>query len=566
MTVVAVNGLTVRIPGGAAIVENIDVRIEAGQVLGLIGESGSGKTTIGLALLGHARGGARIAEGKVDLNRRNLLALPPEALRRLRGDRICYVPQDAAAALNPLMTIGTQMDEVLAVHQPDLSATARLDRVRDVLREVELPDDESFLLRLPRQLSGGQQQRIGIAMAICPRPDLVVLDEPTTGLDEATQTRVIGLVRRLTVEYGLAAAYISHDLKVVAAVADRIAVLYAGRIVEEGPAGAIVTQPRHPYTSALLAAVPTVELRRRLGAIDGHPPPPGQRSDACQFAPRCPRRLSVCTETEPSLAVDADGRSLRCISPVPARSGTVQTASLAVRDVPETPLLTLDRVFVSQGHRPILTDVSLSVAAGECLALVGPSGSGKSTLSRCIVGLHAPVSGTIQLQGRPLASLASGRSREECRLIQFVFQNPYGSLQPRRTVGASLRLAHGHFGGAEPAETTVSDVLVRAGLSPHFADRYPAELSGGERQRVAIARALIARPQVLICDEVTSSLDVSAQAVIVELVRTLTDDGIAVLFVTHNLAVVRSLADRVAVLEKGRLVGPISSAEWFGRH
>jgi peptide/nickel transport system ATP-binding protein len=565
MTGLDVTGLTVSLPGGSRIVDSIDLRIEPGKVLGLIGESGSGKTTIGLALLGHARGGARVSAGRVVLDGQDLLTLSPERLRNLRGDRICYVPQDAAASLNPLMTIGAQMTEVLAVHQSTLSPADRLARVREVLREVELPNDPAFLQHLPRQLSGGQQQRIGIAMAIAPRPDLVVLDEPTTGLDKATQARVTGLVRRLTAEYGLAAAYISHDLEVIGAVADYIAVLYAGRVVEVASTQDLLGRPRHPYSAALLSAVPTVEERRRLGAIDGQQPPPDQRVVGCQFAPRCPMRIAACTEAEPPLQVLPDARRLRCINPVSVGSAAATSGSLADRTTSGSALVTIDGLSAIQGERQVLTNVSLAINAGECLAIVGPSGSGKSTLSRSIIGLHAPVAGTIRLDGRPLARLAGGRSREDCRAIQYVFQNPYGSLQPRRTVGGSLRLAQQHFGGAGDADTVVSDALIRAGLARHFVDRFPADLSGGERQRVAIARALIARPRLLICDEVTSALDVSAQAVIVELLRTLTEDGLAVLFVTHNIAVVRSLADRVASVDQGQLSAPRTSQDWFGQ-
>ncbi len=516
--VVRIDGLRVVLPGtGRVIVDDVALSIAAGEVLGLVGESGSGKTTVGAALLGFVRKGAVIEHGQVDVAGQEPMALSPAALQAFRGGTIGYVPQDPATALNPALRIGRQLDEVLAVHEPALSPRERESRIAEVLADVELAVDPRFRRRYPHQLSGGQQQRICLAMAFLLRPPAIVLDEPTTGLDVSTQARVLEVVRRLCRSHRVAALYITHDLAVVAGLAQRVAVMLQGRIVEQGDARAVLRRPQHPYTAALVAAVPD---------IDDHPP----------------------RQELPGLDLDASARAA-------AENLRLGAALDALR--PGQPVVELSGLRCAYGAVEVIKGVDLTLRSGECLALVGESGSGKTTLSRAVVGLEIPRGGTIALAGTALAPVARMRPARARRALQYIFQNPYASLNPRQTVGRILAKTHRHlFGGSRAqAQRSARDALEQVGLAAAVARQYPEQLSGGERQRVAIARALVCGPRVLVCDEVTSALDVSVQAQILELLARLKhEQGLSLLFVTHNLAVVRRIADRVAVLERGVIV------------
>jgi peptide/nickel transport system ATP-binding protein len=554
-----VSGLRVTLRGtDIDIVDDISFSIQPGEVLGLVGESGSGKTTAGLALLGHTRRGAEISAGSVMVGDRDILALGPGERRRIRGSVVAYVPQDPAAALNPALRVGTQLMEVLETHSYGAGQSERRDRIAEMMREVALPDAPAYLRRYPHELSGGQQQRIGLAMAFACRPRVIVLDEPTTGLDVTTQAHVLGTVRELAALHGAAALYVSHDLAVVGTLAARVAVMYAGRIVELGSAEELFASSAHPYTRRLVAAIPHLSGRRALVGIPGRAPSPGSRPSGCFFAPRCTYVLPACEEALPDLRMVGDHHSVRCIRAEEVRGQAVVAAGaadeIAAGEAGE-PVLSLRGVHAGYGELTVVHDVNLEVSPRECLALVGESGSGKTTLARSIAGLHHQRTGEILLRGTPLAASSRGRPREARRDIQYVFQNPYGSLNPRRSVGQIIRQPVELFGGVENPDAAVGEMLERVALGARYAERYPDQLSGGERQRVAIARALVCRPSVLVCDEVTSALDVSVQAAIVELLAELQRDlGLAMLFVTHNLPLVRSIAGRVAVMSTGRIV------------
>ena len=548
---------------GDDIVDDVSFAIAPGEVLGLVGESGSGKTTVGLALLGHARRGVAITSGSVRVGDLDVLTMSVSQRRSLRGRIVSYVPQDPAAALNPALRIGTQLREVLDKHGFGASDEERRARVAEMMREIALPDDPSYLRRYPHELSGGQQQRIGLAMAFACRPRVIVLDEPTTGLDVTTQAHVLGTVRELAAAHGVGGLYVSHDLAVVATLASRVAVMYSGRLVELGGSVELFRSAAHPYTRRLVGAIPHLSGSRELIGIPGRAPAPGQRPQGCSFAPRCTYTEDDCLAALPPLHEVKEGHQVRCLHAdrVLARpalhSGDVQPVSVPGGDA----VITLENVSASYGRQTVVHDVSLTLAPHECLALVGESGSGKTTTARAIAGLHHQRSGRILLRGQVLATVARRRPREVRRDIQYIFQNPYGSLNPRRTIGQAVRQPLEVFGASRrEADRLVDEMLERVALTAGYAQRFPDQLSGGERQRAAIARALVCHPAVLVCDEVTSALDVSVQAAIVQLLSDLQRDfGLAMLFVTHNLPLVRSIAQRVAVMNQGRIVdlGPV---------
>ncbi|CAM3784876.1 ABC transporter ATP-binding protein [Nocardiopsis rhodophaea] len=483
-------------PSDVEIISDITLRVNRGEILGLVGESGSGKTTLGLALLAHCKRATEVVHGDITVSGTSLVGRTPAEIQRLRGRKVAYIPQSPASALNPALRLRTQLLE--ALHNWDDAATPAPDRVREVLREVALPDDDAFLARYPHQLSGGQQQRVAIAMAFVGRPDLIVLDEPTTGLDVTTQSHVVETIRQMTREYGTAGVYISHDMAVVAELADDIAVMYQGDVVERGRAAEVFAHPRHPYTRRLLSAVPRMKT-------DGH--------DAA--------------------APDAWS---------------------------DAPLLHVRNLRASYGKTVVLEGIDLDVYRGQCVALLGESGSGKTTLSRAIAGLHHQFTGNVTFDGDDLVPSSYRRTPEQRRRVQYIFQNPYEALNPRKRVRELILAPVAHLQGkvADP-DAVVAEALERAALPAAYGDRFPEQLSGGERQRVSIARAIATKPDMLVCDEITSALDVSVQAEIVTLLRGLQDEGLSLLFVTHDIALVSNIAQQVAVLNRGRIVeyGPV---------
>jgi peptide/nickel transport system ATP-binding protein len=563
--VLRVEDLRLTTSRGVEVVDEVSFEARAGEVLAIVGESGCGKTSTALALLGHVRPGMILAGGSVLVRGTNVLNVDQSVLRSLRGARVAYVPQDASAALNPRRRIGTQMKEVMMVHGASEADTEL--RIRELITRIGLPDQERLLPSYPFELSGGQQQRVLIAMALACEPSVVVLDEPTTGLDVTTQAKVLDLLKELAHGSQIAFIYVTHDLAVVEQIADRIAVMYAGRIVEVGPCRRVLVEPAHPYTALLLESVPRIKLRHKLSGVPGHMAPPGARPQGCFFHTRCPLAVPQCTEQFPPVAPYDSGRTVRCW-----RAGEITIpprllAPLLGADSADPTLLAVTELTLSYGSqkaaKPIVHGISFHISMGECVALVGESGSGKTTTGRCIAGLHAPTSGVVELHGLKLAGHAEDRAASQRRAIQLVFQNPDRSLNPSHTVAATVERPLILFGlcSRDEARRQATAVLERVHLASGMLGRYPHELSGGEKQRVAIARALAAQPELLVCDEITSSLDVSIQASILNLLQELRTDGLAMLFITHNLAVVNSLADRTLVMEAGLLreQGPTSA-------
>jgi len=564
--VLRVSDLRVELAGQVDVLADVSFSLAAGEIVGLVGESGSGKTTLATALLCHARQGARITGGRIAVAGQAVLELEGEALRLARGGLVGYVAQDPATALNPALRIGALLRETVLAHQPRLTTDALQQRINETLVDVGLPDDPAFLRRFPHQLSGGQQQRVMLALAFVLRPKLIVLDEPTTALDVTTQAHVLETLKGLCRGHGVAALYVTHDLAVVRDLVDRVMVMYAGRLVEVAGCETLFKAPAHPYTRALLAAIPDIARRQPLQAIGGHAPAPGQRPAGCAFAPRCARRRAECAVIEPSLLAFEGGQQVACLAPyrepLPLGEQGVEVAAAPSAEV----LLEVQGLDVAY-DRQVLFDVSLQVAQGECLALVGESGSGKTSLARAIAGLGENVQGQLRYGGEPLAFTARHRDARLRHQIQYVFQNPYRALNPRQTIAQTLSAPLAHFFSVrgDAARSRVEAVLARVSLPARVADLYPHSLSGGERQRVAIARALICEPRLLVCDEITSALDVSVQASILALLRRLQREGLTVLFVTHDLGVVRAIADRVLVLRQGRVVEEGSAEQVLGR-
>jgi len=568
---VDVQGLQVRLTGTRTdVVDDVSFQVRDGELLGLVGESGSGKTTIALTLLGHTRRGLQITAGHVMVNGTDMASASARELQHLRAAEVAYVPQDPASALNPALRVRTQLVEVLQFHREVVATKGLGDpsaRVGQVLEEAGLGATPGILDAYPHQLSGGQQQRVALAMAFALQPSVIVLDEPTTGLDVTTQRHVLDTVRRLSHSYGVAAVYVSHDLAVVAGLVDSLMVLYAGRTVEIGRTADVFGIPAHPYTRRLLQAVPSPERAMTLQGIEGQPPHPTRRPAGCEFAPRCPLAEPACrVSTIPLVSVSA-GHVARCrrteltVGADDRRPPLVPAVQVASADT----LLRASGLHARYGSVEVLHGVDLTVGRDECVAVVGGSGSGKTTFARCVVGMHGNWTGEVSFDGDILARLAQSRRRSVLQAMQYIFQNPYTALNPRRTIGTIVEAPLAHFEPSMPRSdraSRVAQVLEDVSLGVDFRDRYPDQLSGGERQRVAIARALVVSPSLLVCDEITSALDVSVQATIIELLRRLqAERDLGLLFITHNLALVRSIAQSVVVLHEGRVVeaGPVET-------
>ncbi len=566
-------------------VRGISLDLHADEVLGIVGESGSGKSVASLAVAGLLPDTARVS-GSVRLDGQEVIGADPERLRLMRGRDVGIVFQDPTTTLNPVMPVGVQIVEG-PLDQGRLDRRRAQARAVELLREVDIADPEVRAAQYPHQFSGGMRQRAVIAMARAGRPKLIIADEPTTALDVTVQAQVLALLARRQAETGAAAILITHDLGVVAEVAQRVAVMYGGRIVETGSVADIFARPRHPYTVALLTSAPRIDnAGERLDPIPGQPPTPADLPSGCTFHPRCALRAgrALCAAEEPPLRTVRDGQQAACHFAEETAAPHGRIARAPPRPLPapraaEAPLLEVEDLKV---HFPIkagllrrtvgsvraVDGVSLAIRPRETLSLVGESGCGKTTTARAVMGLIRPTSGRIRIEGRAIERLGAGAMRRVRRHVQYVFQDPYASLNPVLVAGdivaEPLRI-HGLFeemGGS----SYVARLFEMVGLSPGMAGRYPHEFSGGQKQRIGIARALALKPRLLILDEPVAALDVSIQAQIVNLLQDLQGElGLTYLFVAHDLSVVRHISDRVAVMYLGRIVEEGAKADIFGR-
>ena len=540
-------------------VRDLSIRIDEGEAFGLVGESGSGKSTAALAALRYLPRNGKITGGCILFQGRDLASLSDGDLRRLRGDRIAAVYQNPGAALNPVLTVARQVSEVFIQHR-GLDERAARDAARTMLERVRINDPARVLDAFPHQISGGMQQRVVIAMALATDPALLVLDEPTTALDATVQAEVLALFEGLRREYNTALLFISHNLAVVRQVTDRVGVLYAGELVEEGPAETLFKHPSHPYTRALVGCVPRLgqdKRTSRLVSIDGAAPDLDSLPPGCPFTPRCPIAKADCGDVHPELEPKGPDRRVRCPYTEDARH--LETPEPIAVPPPDDGAALLDchEIVRSFGAATILRGIDLGVHRGETVGLVGESGSGKSTFAKVVAGLIPPSAGSIELDGKTLAGMATQRSLPVRRAVQMVFQSPDTTLNPRHKIGGILARAAGQLGGlaGSKRQARVSELLEAVRLAPSSARAAPNRLSGGQRQRIAIARAFAGNPDIVILDEPTSALDVSVQAAVLDLLLDLQrEHRVAYLFISHDLAVVRYLADRIAVLYRGELV------------
>jgi len=554
------------------VLHGVSLDIRAGEIVGLVGESGCGKSSLSLLLLGYRHPSACVQSGRIMFDGQDILSTREDDLTAIRGTRIGFVPQNPTTSLNPGMRVGAQIAETLKVHGRAATSAEATKIIIGLFRDVGLPDPEILIRRYPHELSGGQQQRVTIAMALACGPDVVVLDEPTTGLDVTTQEQIINLLKHIREQYGTAMLYVTHDLGVLSQLADRISVMYAGHIVETAPTDVLFDYPRHPYTRGLIGSIPRIDGRRardgRLtGYLDRREIPPG-----CPFQPRCPLADDRCPAEPQRLSEIADKHEVACRNWRAVEALSYDETVKEWRDGKEArdTLLEVAKLGLRYGRgglidwlnpasKPplVVRDASFTIEEAEVVALVGESGSGKSTIARAISGLLSVAEGEIRYRGEKLAPDIDDRPQDVVRKIQFIFQNPDASLNPRKRVSSSLARPIEIFfdHGRKTTQELVDKALREVMLSGDYARRFPDQLSGGERQRIAIARALVTQPDLLLCDEILSALDVSVQANILDLLERLRrETAVAMLFITHDLTVVRRLADRVCVLYHGQVM------------
>jgi peptide/nickel transport system ATP-binding protein len=567
-------------------VDGVSLSVDPGECLGIVGESGSGKTMTALSVMRLLPSGGHIAGGSITLDGMPIAAtdvagmsiagtdvavLPENRMEAIRGNLAGMIFQDPLTSLNPTMTIGDQIAESVRIHR-GASRRLALDRAVEVLGLVGMPRPRERVGNFPHQLSGGMRQRVMIAMALACEPKLLIADEPTTALDVTISKQILELIDSLRVRLGMAVILVTHDLGVIAGRADRVAVMYAGRIVETAPTETLFARPRHPYTAALFEALPA-DGDTRLYNIPGQPPDLTTPLPGCRFAPRCRYAQDTCNAHEPSLTDNGDSHFFRCFFPVSGSALASPVVSGSASSVVSAPLLQVEHLVKSfdvtsgavlqrkVGAVSAVADVSFAVPRGSTFGLVGESGCGKTTIGRLIVGLEKPSAGAISLDGKPLASMSR---RRRARLVQLMFQDSYASMDPRMRVGTILREPLVIQGEVSPGDQRrrVASMLDEVGLPAAAAQRYPHEFSGGQRQRLGLARALILQPSMIVADEPVSALDVSIQAQILNLMRDLQrSHGLTYLFISHDLSVVRYMADTIGVMYLGKLVevGPARS-------
>jgi peptide/nickel transport system ATP-binding protein len=561
--------------GMARAVDALNITLQKGQTFALVGESGCGKSMTALSLLRLLPDNAVIQNGKVNLSDVDVFQLSENQMRTIRGRRISIIFQEPSTSLNPVMTVGDQILEVIHQHT-ELRAEDARSRAIDWLKKVGLPEPERRMGSYPFEMSGGQLQRVMIAIALAAEPDLLIADEPTTALDVTIQAQILDLLKSLQQERGMAMLLITHDLAVVSGMADQVALMYAGQIVEVASAADFFVRPSHPYAKLLLQALPGEDLRgRQLAAIHGTVPPLTQAFKGCRFAPRCPYQTDACTEKAVVMTALSESHNVRCVR---VNDVTLQSLSLPplLERLPESAhdhsvLLTVKDLSVTYsmgggvlgGKKTFqaVKNVSFEIQKGQTLALVGESGCGKTTIGKALLQLLTPqtkVSGQAMLQGQDLFQLQGQALQASRKQMQIIFQNPFASLNPRMRVQEILeegmKSLHPEW-SAQQRQADLKVLMDQVGLRTDALDRYPHEFSGGQRQRIAIARALAVKPSLIVCDEPTSALDVSVQAQILNLLRELQDNlGVSYLFVTHNIGVVAYLADKVAVMHAGEMV------------
>ena len=573
--------------GPVRAVRDVSIEISPGNVLGLVGESGCGKSTLAFAVMNYMAPNATVTAGRILFRGRDILDMSSREVNRLRGNEIAMVYQDPMAALNPSLRIGPQLTEVLVAHTGSSGNAARDACIR-MLERVRMPDPPAIMERYPHQVSGGQQQRVLIAMALLTNPALLIMDEPTTGLDVTVEAEILDLIGELKRELDAAILFISHSFGVISRVADRVAVMYAGELVEQASVRDIFLDPQHPYTVGLLGCVPKISAARQRGnlsPIRGRVPALHETPGGCAFESRCDRARDRCRLEHPDIQGTAEGHPVRCFYPESPHPAELQSrpSAPAVAELPATgddPVLEIeglkvhykakDRGFAGlagkhrKGFVKAVDDVSLMVDRNSTLGIVGESGCGKTTLAKCIAGLVPPNDGKLAFAGSDAARIVEQRPVAMQRELQMIFQNPDATLNPKRTAGEAIARPLQLFGTVPRAEikNEVNRLLEAVRLGEEYYGRLPGQLSGGEKQRVALARAFAGRPTLVLCDEPLSALDVSVQAAIMNLLQELQREyGTAIVFISHDLSAVYQLCRSVAVMYLGQIceTGPVEA-------